>query len=195
MTETQRKILKSAEQCFFQHGYTKANMSLVSEYAGISRVTIHKHFKNKEGLFRSVVNSCLTDSIELAEQILSESPAEDCWHNIERYMLTQANPIFENIKDQFVLKDLNNAVNEITEDILYAKKTEHVKFIEKQLLAAEEKGTVDLEPLQMSAHELAWLMKNSFSGLFMYAPLEELKSQMHALIRVYKHATLIHQDE
>ena len=191
MTETQQKILKSAEQCFFQYGYSKTNMSLVSEYAGISRVTIHKHFKNKKGLFRSVVEVCLTESMETAKQILTNKPSEDCWHNIERYMLTQANPIFENIKDSHVLKDLNNAVNEVTEDILFEKKAENVEFIANQLVTAGEKGLIDLSSLEMSPQELGWLMENCFSGLFMYAPLDELKNQMHGLIRVYKHATKV----
>jgi len=191
MTDTQQKILKSAEECFFQYGYSKANMSLVSQYSGISRVTIHKHFKNKEGLFRSVVDSCLTESMAEATQSFIDNASEDCWFNIENYMLRQAKPVFDNIKDSHVLMDLNNAVNEITYDILYTKKVESVEFIANQLTAAQEKRQIDLAPLKMTPYELGWLLKNCFSGLFMYAPLEELKIQMHSLIRVYKHATLI----
>ena len=60
--------------CFFQHGYGAANISMVSRYVGISRVTIHKQFKSKELLFRAVVeqhfqqNNLLLDEYKLSEE-------------------------------------------------------------------------------------------------------------------------------
>lgn len=190
MTEIQQKIIQSAEQCFFQYGYSKTNMSLVSEYAGISRVTIHKHFKNKEGLFRSVIEECISQSINEAKQLINDEPSEDCWYNIERYMLVKTKSVFDNVTDTFILKDLHNTANDIAYDLLEEKKSRSAYFIAQELHEAEQKDLIDLSKVELSPEEIGELIMHSFSGLFMYSEIENIKNQLIKLIQVFKAATI-----
>ena len=48
MPKSVEKLISSAQECFFQHGYCAANVSLIGRYAGISRATIYKNFSSKE---------------------------------------------------------------------------------------------------------------------------------------------------
>lgn len=189
MTETQKNIIQSAQRCFFQYGYSKTSMSLVSEYSGVSRVTVHKHFKNKEGLFRSVIGVCISESMQEAKQLLTEQPSDDCWYNIERYMLVKTRSIFDNVTDTLILKDLHNSAHDIAQDLMERKKAKSAEFIAEELTRAEKNALVDLSNVDLTALQLGTLIMHSFSGLFMHEDLTEIRHQLQNLIRVFNVAT------
>ncbi|HEY6682348.1 MAG TPA: TetR/AcrR family transcriptional regulator, partial [Propionibacteriaceae bacterium] len=56
-------ILHAARDLFLQKGYASASMDEVAAVAGVSKVTIYKHFSDKHTLFVAVV----TDAIEEAK--------------------------------------------------------------------------------------------------------------------------------
>jgi TetR/AcrR family transcriptional regulator, mexJK operon transcriptional repressor len=56
-------ILQAARDLFLQKGYAGASMDEVAAMAGVSKVTIYKHFSDKHTLFVAVV----TDAIEEAK--------------------------------------------------------------------------------------------------------------------------------
>jgi AcrR family transcriptional regulator len=59
-----RAILGAAREVFLRHGYAGASMDEVAARAGVSKVTVYKHFSDKERLFGAVV----TGAIEEAEE-------------------------------------------------------------------------------------------------------------------------------
>lgn len=59
-----RAILAAAREVFLVHGYLGASMDEVAARATASKVTVYKHFSDKQTLFTAVV----TDAIEEAEQ-------------------------------------------------------------------------------------------------------------------------------
>lgn len=60
----QRVILDAARKVFLDHGYSAASMDEVAAMAAVSKVTVYKHFTDKERLFAAVVNDAIRDAEE-----------------------------------------------------------------------------------------------------------------------------------
>lgn len=54
-TAVQQRLLDAAEKCFAQLGLTKTTMEDVAQSAGMSRATVYRYFKNRDGLLLGVV--------------------------------------------------------------------------------------------------------------------------------------------
>ena len=51
------RILAAAETVFARFGYRRASMEEIAEEAGLTRQALYHHYKNKEALFRAVVET------------------------------------------------------------------------------------------------------------------------------------------
>jgi len=58
-----RAVLDAAREVFLEHGYPAASMDEIAALAGVSKMTVYKHFSDKRGLFVAV----FTGAIEEAE--------------------------------------------------------------------------------------------------------------------------------
>lgn len=56
MTEKQLHILQAAEQLFASNGYHATSTSKVAKAAGVSEGLIFRHFGNKEGLLKAIMD-------------------------------------------------------------------------------------------------------------------------------------------
>jgi AcrR family transcriptional regulator len=54
-TAKREQILKGAMAVFLRSGYAGTSMDRVAAEAGVSKQTIYRHFQDKEGLFRSLI--------------------------------------------------------------------------------------------------------------------------------------------
>ena len=67
-------IIDSAEQVFFEKGYSKANISDICKVANCSRTTLYSHFESKENIYLAVANKAFKhffehfSSLELPEK-------------------------------------------------------------------------------------------------------------------------------
>ncbi|MCB2072509.1 MAG: TetR/AcrR family transcriptional regulator [Novosphingobium sp.] len=50
-------ILSAAIRAFFEHGYTGATIEAIAADASVSKVTVYKHFHDKDGLFAAAVEA------------------------------------------------------------------------------------------------------------------------------------------
>ena len=55
MTEKQQEIFKSALKLFAKQGYQATSTRTIAQEAGVSEGLIFRHFKNKEGLLKSIL--------------------------------------------------------------------------------------------------------------------------------------------
>ena len=73
--ESKKRIIDAAMGVFSRHGYAKANIREIAKTAGISVGGVYLYFKNKEELYKSLINDRMLDfgsKIELiAEQTKS----------------------------------------------------------------------------------------------------------------------------
>lgn len=70
------QILKGALQVFLQDGYEGTSMDRVAEKAGVSKITIYKHFLDKRSLFTILIKSFIAGRFSpvLEALPLTESP-------------------------------------------------------------------------------------------------------------------------
>jgi len=186
---TQDKILKSAEDCFFQHGYQRTNMSLVSKYSGFSRVTVHKHFCTKKHLLRAVVENFFKSNLDTTEKHLQQHPEYSAWQAIEHLTEIMAHPIFERINDQYVLEDLDKACNEHANEIKLEMKQKMIAFIKKHIDRGIANNEICLDKVDIDSLELATLIDNSMEAVVINTALDKTKMHIDALFRVFKAST------
>lgn len=49
------RILETAREVFFEHGFAASTMSMIAERLGGSKATLYAYFKNKEDLFSAII--------------------------------------------------------------------------------------------------------------------------------------------
>ncbi len=74
--QKQAQILQGALKIFLQQGYEGTSMDRVAAAAGVSKITIYKHFQDKEGLFTAMIERVTAQRFEVVFGTLSleESP-------------------------------------------------------------------------------------------------------------------------
>lgn len=185
--DTAQHILHAARQCFFRHGYKNTTMSLISEYAGYSRVTLHKYFPNKDHIFRSVCEDyqqhCSHDSQQIIQQNLP------CWDAIEQIMAVWASSIFEEVNDRLVLKDLHYHVQQVAGDVFDRAHQQVTDMVEQLISKGVEQGQLSLQACQLSSHQLAVVVMTCFDGIRSEIEAQHILTVSRQLITLYRLAT------
>jgi AcrR family transcriptional regulator len=181
---TQQQILDGARECFFQHGYKASNMSLISQYAGFSRVTLHKYFKNKDLVFRAVCNDYQMKCHDACLPILDAQLG--CWDAIQQSLGAWSKSIFESVNDRLVYKDLHYYAQQVAEDIFLDA---HLK-LESVLCELINKGTkhgeLDLNKLQLSDIQLAKILIATINGINSNTPPELIHLTTEQTLNIFR---------
>ncbi|SNS50718.1 transcriptional regulator, TetR family [Anaerovirgula multivorans] len=69
-----KRLMEKAEELFVKLGYKAVSMDEIAEAAGISKMTIYKHFPSKEKLFLEVVLSLMDRVSAMFEEEMKEIP-------------------------------------------------------------------------------------------------------------------------
>ena len=73
--ESKQKIMKAAMDVFSHKGYAKANIREIARIAGISIGGVYLYFRNKEELYRNLINERMLDIGNKTETIAGKSQA------------------------------------------------------------------------------------------------------------------------
>ena len=77
MTEKQEKIVNAALKLFAEEGYKSTSTSKVAKEAGVSEGLIFRHFENKEGLLKAIIQLGEEQAnVMLADIVLESDPKE-----------------------------------------------------------------------------------------------------------------------
>lgn len=77
-TETEQKIVASAEKLFYQRGKAGASMQEIADDAGINRTLLNYYFRTKDQLFEAVFRRALTRFVpNLAAMLQSDMSFEE----------------------------------------------------------------------------------------------------------------------
>ncbi|MBU2869858.1 TetR/AcrR family transcriptional regulator [Colwellia sp. E2M01] len=183
------KILSSAKECFFQHGYSAANITMIAKYADISRVTIHKQFTSKEILFRAVVEQYIQENLTLLEQYALS--INDFWSDTEDFLLQRCGGLFDEIPSAVIRSDLLHAGQSYCQDIIQENELrvrENIDHRISQELAAKR---MTLEHINISQQEFSRVIETAPFGLALSTLNEDNKSYVKSLMKVYKAATTV----
>lgn len=71
-SDTAEKILDVATQVFLEFGYKRTSVDYVAKKSGISRVTVYRHFSDKEALFQAILMRDLASASTQIESKLSK---------------------------------------------------------------------------------------------------------------------------
>lgn len=107
MSKSVEKLVEAARQCFFQHGYSAANVSLIGRYAGISRATIYKNFSSKEALLRAVMQQHI--DFHDAALVSYQASEQDFWDDTERLVKSRCQGVFDEINSSLIRSELIHA--------------------------------------------------------------------------------------
>lgn len=66
-------ILKAATELFLDKGYASTSMDEIAAKAKVSKQTVYKHFRDKETLFRNIVDSTITRASSPFQSIIREA--------------------------------------------------------------------------------------------------------------------------
>lgn len=66
---TQAVILAAAEEEFAQHGFTAARTEAIAARTGVAKSMIYYYFKDKEGLYRAVLERSHADLLQTAQKL------------------------------------------------------------------------------------------------------------------------------
>ena len=92
-----QQIISAAMETFLELGYEGASMNLVAQRAGVIKQTIYSHFKDKEGLFISVIGSFTVDHVQhifTKEATKNQTPEQVLRAFAEAVLLRQFDPCF-----------------------------------------------------------------------------------------------------
>lgn len=188
MPSTTDKILNIATECFFQHGYDTANISMVSRYAGISRVTIHKQFQSKELLFRAVVKKHFQLHNILIEKY-SKSEV-NFWQETKDLIIQRCEGLFNDVSSSLVRSNLLHAGHALCKDLIQAEegliKNSIRTRIEKEISA----NRLTLNKVGLSADELANTLHYAPFGITIAVSNQDINTFVENLMAVFKAATL-----
>lgn len=189
-SDTQKHILLLARSCFFQHGYKASNMSMISQYAGFSRATIHKYFKNKDHVFRSVCRQIQQQSNEACAPLL-EDVSSPCWQRISLALQVWLKPTFEEVSDQIILRDLKFHAQSVAEDIFNEAHEDLHQLIQALIDQGIEQNHIRLDVLNMDSSMLSHLIVAGMDGLRSHLESQDVQTGVLHLLTIFQAATQV----
>lgn len=181
--ETKEKLLASAKTEFMEKGYAKASLRKICANAGVTTGALYFFFKDKEDLFRSIVEKPLRDLLEMMSmhfaedaQLLSEMDGyvySDGDH--EELVQLLIRHLYAN-RDAFLLlltKSQGTAFESCIDDV--------VEKIEKDYRIMAERMAEKTPGMQVNSYMLHWMTHmniDAFIHLLTHEP-DEQKALSH----------------
>lgn len=131
------RLIEKAEEFFMKLGYRAASMEEIAEAAGISKMTIYKHFSSKEELFLKIIFIQMKHYYKIIEEEL-----ENIAGTIEKinYLVNFSLEISKNYSLN-LYKDILS-IPHITEKIMEEKNRINTIIFQNIIMEGVEKGEV-----------------------------------------------------
>ncbi len=188
-SNTRQTIINGARACFFKHGFRASNMSMISQFAGFSRVTLHKHFRNKERVFRAVCTDYQTNCIKDCQQVLAQHT--NCWDMIERITVSWNKSVFEEVSDNSVLRELLFEASQVAQDIFEDAKKANRDILQAVLDKGLADSQISLQACQLNSEQLATMIVACVNGIRSNYPKEQIHVACHQQLTLFRLATQV----
>lgn len=189
LPNSREKILTSATECFFQHGYAAANISMISRYVKISRVTIHKQFKSKEALFRAVVEKHITENHERLRHY--EQSSGDFWAETQAFTLERCGGLFDEVSSTLIRTDLLHAGQTYCEDIIQEMECKVRECIKYRILKELDENRMTLDKIAISVEEFSRIIESAPFGLAISSIEQDNQAFVKNIMKVFKASTML----
>ncbi len=176
-------------ECFFQHGYGTSNISMVSRYAGISRVTIHKQFKTKELLFRAVVKKHFQENnVFINNYSMSEG---DFWQETYALIMQRCEGLFNDVSSSLIRADLIHAGQEFCQDLIQAEESVIKNSIQVRIEKEVTANRLTLNKINLTAEALAETLHYAPFGITVSASNQNNIHFVKNLMAIFKASTML----
>lgn len=178
-----------ATECFFQHGYSAANISMISRYTQVSRVTIHKLFKSKDVLFRAVIEHYVANK---AERLTKYSQSTgDFWQETENFILDRCRGLFEEVSSAMVRSDLVYAGKTYCQDIIKDNEIKVREAMLSRIMIEINAKRLTLDHVALSANDFSRVLESASIGLAVSSLANDTQTVVKNLIQVFKASTAL----
>lgn len=86
----QEAIKVAAKELFLRHGYANTTMEMVAAQAGVSIMTLYRHFHGKDVLFQAVIQHLCSEKARESREMLWQGNAADVLHRLGQLRLAYA---------------------------------------------------------------------------------------------------------
>ncbi len=162
-------------------------MSLFSEYAGFSRVTIHKYFKNKDLVFRAVCNEYQSKCHQACLPIIDAQL--DCWEAIALVMDVWSKSVFEEVNDSLIYKDLHYYAQQVAADIFLDAHVNLESVLCKIINNGVGQRQLDLQKMNLSDHQFASILVSSLNGINSNTKPELIRETTEQTLNIFRLAS------
>lgn len=184
MSKSVDKIILAAQECFYQHGYSAANVSLIGRYASISRATIYKNFDSKEALFRAVVEEHIAqNNVALSEYSDSEG---DFWQETEAFIFGRCEGLFEEIPNAVIRSELIHTCQMFCHDLLLTNQYSVEEAITKRLEQEVQQGKLSLDKMNITIEGFAKVIESAPIGIALSNIDDTSVSLIKNMFRIFK---------
>lgn len=146
-TETEEKIITSAEKLFYQKGKSGTSMQDIADDAGINRTLLNYYYRSKDQLFEAVFRKAMGSFVpSLAAMLKSDVTFED-------YVPAMIEKVIDTMIENpqipiFVLQELSSNPERMPQ-IIREMGVDPSKLIEKMSLKVQENQVLNLDPRQV----------------------------------------------
>ncbi|KRD72611.1 MULTISPECIES: TetR/AcrR family transcriptional regulator [unclassified Ensifer] len=156
-------ILDAALPVFVRFGFRKTSMADIARAASISRASLYLSFSSKEELFRAgSVRAHAKALDEVAAVLASDGCAFD---RIAKAMAVFQRELIAPFGGSADADELFAANVALAADITLDARQKLLNLLTQTILAAAQKGEIDLEPLQVPPAQLANLIVAAMDGI------------------------------
>lgn len=100
---TRRRLLREARRLFQTRGYDSTPVALVAQRAGITRVALYYHFRDKRDLFHAVCTEMEDACVE--EIARAVAPARDFWERVDAAAKATLDAFLDPVYVRIVFRD------------------------------------------------------------------------------------------
>jgi AcrR family transcriptional regulator len=190
MDERKQHIVMAAAEVFTRYGFKKASMQDIADAAIMSRAAVYLHFRNKDDLFRSLMQWHHGEALKAAEAAFASD--KPFLVRLEAALMDFTMVLFGPVKTSTHGQELFEANMALAGDTTAATSDRLRGLMENAVREAVSRGEISLSAAELSAATLADLLYVCLDGI-KKAPngLDRLNERLSALIRLIGAATRV----
>jgi len=163
--ESRKRIIDTAMSVFSRHGYAKANIREIAKTAGISVGGVYLYFKNKEELYKSIIDDRMRDMGSKIEIIAGR--AESATEALSDFLKLHLENALKH--KEFILLHIREHGFSFGIDKKRAFFRQQIKLIENIII----KGIHSGEFRKCNAKDMAKIIMGSLRGIILSIALDE----------------------
>ena len=163
MKTSPENILAAAYTCFARYGYKRVALEQIAEEAGISRAALYLHFKNKEAIFRALARQVHERVQSVVEDAAARPGRLD--EQLEAILQAKLGQLFDLVHDTPHAAEILDEKSRLCGDLTEEFRKRFLRVLRAAIVAAGERGEVDLAWADLDPSEAAELLHDAAQGL------------------------------